>query len=103
PRPGRRQRARRETVPTRSRRRSHVSTTATGVWSSRSSTRCSSWNSARTKKSALRAVQDLELGEPVETPGAVLDAEAARLGAAEGLVGRQGQMSVDPRRAALEA
>src|SRR5438445_1069101 len=51
---------------------------------------------------ALRAVDDLDLGEPVEAPRAVLDADAAPLGPAEGLVRGQGQMGVHPRRPALE-
>src|SRR5579884_1211627 len=51
----------------------------------------------------LGAVDDLDLGEAVVAPRPVLDPDAAPLGPPEGLVGSQGQMSVDPRRAALEA
>src|SRR3546814_14708316 len=52
--------------------------------------------------SGLGAVDDLGLGEAEQPPRAVLDADAAPLGPAEGLVRRQGEVGVDPRRAALE-
>src|SRR5947209_648048 len=57
---------------------------------------------ARTERSALGPVEDLELGEAVEPPRAVLDAEAAPLGPAEGLMGGEGEVGVGPRGAALE-
>src|ERR671925_196708 len=49
-----------------------------------------------------RAVEHLELGEPVEPPRAVLDADAAPLPAAEGLVRREDGVRVHPGRARLE-
>src|SRR3546814_5775998 len=52
--------------------------------------------------SGLGAVDHLGLGEAEESPGAVLDADAAPLGTAEGLVGGQCQVGVDPRGAALQ-
>src|SRR3546814_1512106 len=52
--------------------------------------------------SGLGAVDHLGLGEAEESPGAVLDADAAPLGTAEGLVGGQRQVGVDPRGAALQ-
>src|SRR5581483_2263428 len=79
-------------------------TTATAASSRRWSTRCWGTDFPTAPSSLLLgAVQDLELGEPVQAPGAVLDADTAPLGAAEGLVRRERQVGVHPCRAALEA